>query len=163
MILELRNRIDAYFALVLRNVRDSVPKAVGHYLVRATQVKKSFCFDILILNLFSKKDNLQFSLYNHINKSKSLMALLSEVLPSSFENFCSNILWNSLQMWPWRERRCKRRWRCLVRLHACLRKTLSIYINNIRSVILTKFYKSIVSFRQQGRKRWRRGGASGNW
>ena len=38
LIAELRNRIDAYFAIVLRNVRDSVPKAVGHFLVRATQV-----------------------------------------------------------------------------------------------------------------------------
>mmetsp|Transcript_35812 Transcript_35812/g.41776 ORF Transcript_35812/g.41776 Transcript_35812/m.41776 type:complete len:789 (+) Transcript_35812:42-2408(+) len=60
LIMELRNRIDSYFAIVLRNVRDSVPKAVGHFLVRATQ------------------DNLQFSLYNHINKSKTLMDLLSE-------------------------------------------------------------------------------------
>eukprot|EP00331_Platyophrya_macrostoma_P028242 CAMPEP_0176434354 /NCGR_PEP_ID=MMETSP0127-20121128/16626_1 /TAXON_ID=938130 /ORGANISM="Platyophrya macrostoma, Strain WH" /LENGTH=781 /DNA_ID=CAMNT_0017817073 /DNA_START=42 /DNA_END=2387 /DNA_ORIENTATION=+ len=60
LIGELRNRIDSYFALVLRNVRDSVPKAVGHFLVRATQ------------------DNLQFSLYNHINKSKTLMDLLNE-------------------------------------------------------------------------------------
>lgn len=38
LIGELRNRIDSYFAIVLRNVRDSVPKAVGHFLVRATQV-----------------------------------------------------------------------------------------------------------------------------
>jgi hypothetical protein len=60
LITELRNRIDAYFAIVLRNVRDSVPKAVGHFLVRATQ------------------DNLQFSLYNHINKSQTFKNLLSE-------------------------------------------------------------------------------------
>jgi hypothetical protein len=60
LIAELRNRIDAYFAITLRNARDSVPKAVGHFLVRATQ------------------DNLQFSLYNHINKSKTLMNLLNE-------------------------------------------------------------------------------------
>jgi hypothetical protein len=60
LICELRNRIDSYFAITLRNVRDSVPKAVGHFLVRATQ------------------DNLQFSLYNHINKNKTLMNLLNE-------------------------------------------------------------------------------------
>jgi len=33
-ILELRSRIDAYFNLVVRGVRDSVPKAIGWFLVR---------------------------------------------------------------------------------------------------------------------------------
>jgi hypothetical protein len=30
----LRGRIDDYFAIVLKNVRDSVPKAIGYFLVR---------------------------------------------------------------------------------------------------------------------------------
>ncbi len=34
-ILELRARIDAYFGIVVRNVRDSVPKAIGYFLVKA--------------------------------------------------------------------------------------------------------------------------------
>jgi hypothetical protein len=34
---EIRARIDAYFKIVLRNVRDSIPKAVGFFLVKASQ------------------------------------------------------------------------------------------------------------------------------
>jgi hypothetical protein len=30
----MRKRIDAYFEIVLRNVKDSVPKAIGYFLVR---------------------------------------------------------------------------------------------------------------------------------
>ena len=43
---ELRFRLDDYFKLALRNVRDSVPKAIGYFLVRKSQ------------------DSLQFELYN---------------------------------------------------------------------------------------------------
>ena len=35
---ELRNRIDTYFRLVIRNMRDSIPKAIGYFLVRSAQV-----------------------------------------------------------------------------------------------------------------------------
>jgi dynamin 1-like protein len=31
---ELRNRIDSYFAIALHGVKDSVPKAIGYFLVR---------------------------------------------------------------------------------------------------------------------------------
>jgi dynamin 1-like protein len=31
---EIRARIDAYFKLVIRNVRDSVPKVIGFFLVK---------------------------------------------------------------------------------------------------------------------------------
>jgi len=34
---DIRSRIDAYFDLVLRSVRDSVPKAIGCFLVRKSQ------------------------------------------------------------------------------------------------------------------------------
>lgn len=34
--MELRSRIDAYFEVVMRGVRDSVPKIVGTFLVRAS-------------------------------------------------------------------------------------------------------------------------------
>jgi dynamin 1-like protein len=33
----LRNRIDNYFKIVLRNVRDIVPKSVGYFLVQKSQ------------------------------------------------------------------------------------------------------------------------------
>jgi len=38
-ILELRARIDTYFSIVVRNVRDSIPKAVGYFLVKSAQEK----------------------------------------------------------------------------------------------------------------------------
>jgi len=43
---ELRSRIDDYFSIVLRNVKDSIPKTIGFFLVRKSQ------------------DALQFELYN---------------------------------------------------------------------------------------------------
>lgn len=36
---QLRHKIDDYFALVQRNVKDSIPKAVGYFLVRKSQEK----------------------------------------------------------------------------------------------------------------------------
>lgn len=59
-ISEIRARLDSYFELVLRNVRDAVPKAVGFFLVRQVQ------------------DKLQFELYTALNKSESLGDLLGE-------------------------------------------------------------------------------------
>ena len=43
---DLRSRIDSYFHIVLRSVKDSIPKAIGYFLVRMSQ------------------DKLQFELYN---------------------------------------------------------------------------------------------------
>jgi len=31
---EMRKRIDAYYNIVLRNVRDFIPKAIGYFLVK---------------------------------------------------------------------------------------------------------------------------------
>jgi hypothetical protein len=33
---EIRLRIDTYFRLVIRNVRDTIPKAIGFFLVRGS-------------------------------------------------------------------------------------------------------------------------------
>ena len=33
---EIRARIDAYFKLVVRNVRDSIPKTIGYFLVKSS-------------------------------------------------------------------------------------------------------------------------------
>jgi len=57
----MRTRIDAYFAIVLRNIRDTVPKIVGNFLVRAVQEK------------------LQYTLYNEINKNEEIMDTVGEV------------------------------------------------------------------------------------
>ena len=57
---DLRSRIDSYFAIVLRSVKDSIPKSIGHFLVRTSQ------------------DTLQFELYNQVNTNKGLTATLGE-------------------------------------------------------------------------------------
>jgi len=57
---EIRKRLDAYFAITVRSVRDSVPKAIGFYLVRAVQEK------------------LQFELLNALNQKERLQELLGE-------------------------------------------------------------------------------------
>ncbi|XP_055388990.1 uncharacterized protein LOC129618211 [Condylostylus longicornis] len=59
-IKEIRERLDAYFGIVLRNIRDSVPKVIGCFLVRQLQ------------------DKLQFELYNDLNKAERLSDLLGE-------------------------------------------------------------------------------------
>eukprot|EP00927_Polykrikos_kofoidii_P051247 TRINITY_DN45034_c0_g1_i1.p1 TRINITY_DN45034_c0_g1~~TRINITY_DN45034_c0_g1_i1.p1 ORF type:complete len:813 (+),score=173.26 TRINITY_DN45034_c0_g1_i1:55-2493(+) len=39
---EIRKRLDSYFSVTVRSVRDMIPKAVGYYLVRAVQEKIQF-------------------------------------------------------------------------------------------------------------------------
>jgi hypothetical protein len=36
---EIRARIDTYFRIVLRNIRDTVPKTIGYFLVKMSQEK----------------------------------------------------------------------------------------------------------------------------
>ena len=57
---EIRARIDAYFKLVVRNVRDTIPKSIGFFLVKASQ------------------ERLQFALYEQINKNELLTKQLGE-------------------------------------------------------------------------------------
>lgn len=57
---EVRNRIDNYYKLVVRNLRDSVPKLIGFFLVRATS------------------DRMQLELYEHINRSKTITEAMNE-------------------------------------------------------------------------------------
>ena len=59
-ILELRNRIDSYYNLVVRGVRDSIPKAIGQFLVKQSQ------------------EVMQYSLYDEINKNEHIMEMLGE-------------------------------------------------------------------------------------
>jgi vacuolar protein sorting-associated protein 1 len=46
-VLEMRARLDSYFKIVVRNVRDSIPKVIGYFLVKAVQVLKENTFSIL--------------------------------------------------------------------------------------------------------------------
>lgn len=59
-VMEMRKRIDQYFDIVLRNIRDSVPKAIGCFLVKKSQ------------------DVLQFELYNQVNSNPHLAQALGE-------------------------------------------------------------------------------------
>ena len=58
---ELRNRMDAYISIVLRNIRDLIPKIIGNFLVTSIQSR------------------LQYTIYNEINRKEELMNLLGEV------------------------------------------------------------------------------------
>lgn len=57
---EIRGRLNAYFNIVVRNIRDTVPKTIGFFLVRATE------------------EALQFRIYNELNKAEHYDALLGE-------------------------------------------------------------------------------------
>lgn len=57
---EMRKRIDQYFEIVLRNIKDSVPKAIGCFMVKKSQ------------------DVLQFELYNQVNANPQLAQALGE-------------------------------------------------------------------------------------
>jgi hypothetical protein len=59
-IREIRNRIEAYFKLVVRNLRDSIPKTIGHFLVKSIQ------------------DNMQIKLYNELYKNTEMVNVLNE-------------------------------------------------------------------------------------
>lgn len=53
-------RIDTYFKIVLRNVRDTIPKQIGYFLVKMSQEK------------------LQFELYQKVNANQGLIDMLGE-------------------------------------------------------------------------------------
>jgi GTP-binding protein EngB required for normal cell division len=57
---ELRSRLDAYINIVLRNIKDLIPKVIGNFLVNAVQSK------------------LQYTIYNEINRKEELMNALGE-------------------------------------------------------------------------------------
>ena len=59
-IKEIRNRIEAYFKLIVRNLRDSIPKVMGNYLVKEIE------------------ENMQLKLYNKLYNAKEITDLLSE-------------------------------------------------------------------------------------
>ena len=47
LIMELRKRIDDYFAVVLRGMRDTIPKQIGNFLVKGVQDKmRTVLFEI---------------------------------------------------------------------------------------------------------------------
>ena len=59
-IKEIRNRIEAYFKLIVRNLRDSIPKIMGNFLVKEIQ------------------ENMQLKLYNKLYNAREMTDLLNE-------------------------------------------------------------------------------------
>ena len=57
---EIRNRIEAYFKLIVKNVRDSIPKIIGNFLVKEIE------------------ENMQLKLYNKLYDAREMTDLLSE-------------------------------------------------------------------------------------
>lgn len=57
---EIRARIDAVFKITIRTVRETIPKLIGHFLVRMSQEK------------------LQAELYQKINENESILDSLGE-------------------------------------------------------------------------------------
>jgi dynamin 1-like protein len=79
---EIRKRLDAYFAITVRNVRDSVPKAIGFYLVRAVQEKLQF----ELLNALNQKDRLSELLGEppHIMEERKTLTNQLKVLQNAY-------------------------------------------------------------------------------
>ena len=59
-IREVRGRIEAYFKLIVRNLRDSIPKALGYTLVRTIE------------------NDMKMKLYQMLNNDKSMVSVLNE-------------------------------------------------------------------------------------
>lgn len=59
-IREIRSRIEAYFKVVVRNLRDSIPKAIGYFLVKSIE------------------DSMQMKLYNELYQNKQMVEVLNE-------------------------------------------------------------------------------------
>lgn len=57
---EIRSRIDSYFRVVIKNIRDAVPKVIGYFLVRGSMNK------------------LNFDLYEYVNSNENVLQLVSE-------------------------------------------------------------------------------------
>lgn len=57
---EIRKRLDMYFNIITRGIRDSVPKAIGFFLVNGIQ------------------EHIQYELYAEINKNESMAETLGE-------------------------------------------------------------------------------------
>ena len=57
---EIRNRIEAYFKLIVRNLRDMIPKIMGNYLIKEIE------------------ENMQLKLYNKLYNAKEMTDLLNE-------------------------------------------------------------------------------------
>ena len=56
----MRTRIDQYFTIILRSIKDQIPKTIGYFLVRKSE------------------EVLQFELYNQVNSNQALTGGMGE-------------------------------------------------------------------------------------
>ena len=84
-IREVRRRLDAYLAIVIRNLRDLIPKLIGQILVTKSM------------------DSMQLEIIEGINKSTEVLDCLSEV---SLQVIISQSIFG------WREKQFKRLLMC---------------------------------------------------
>lgn len=63
---ELRARLDTYFRIVVRNIRDSIPKIIGHFLVRAVQERMQ-------LELFQKMSEMHEAINRNLGEPLSVI------------------------------------------------------------------------------------------
>ena len=63
---ELRTRLDTYFRIVVRNIRDSIPKVIGFFLVRAVQEKMQ-------LELFKKMSEMHEVINRNLGEPASVV------------------------------------------------------------------------------------------
>jgi dynamin 1-like protein len=78
---EMRKRLDAYFAITVRSVRDIVPKAIGFYLVRAVQEKMQY----ELLQTLNSRDKMSELLGEppHIHEERRVLTKQLEVLQNA--------------------------------------------------------------------------------
>ncbi len=86
-IKDIRSRLDAYFRLIVRNIRDSVPKAIGFYLVRSVQNKLVYVGSDL-----QKPDVLEKLLAEpvHIREERRVLKLQRDIIGRKLAGCSSN-------------------------------------------------------------------------
>lgn len=76
---EIRKRLDMYFTIVVRGIRDSVPKSIGFFLVQGIQEK------------------IQYDLYAEINKNERMAETLGEPPEVTAERTTLNVSRETMQ------------------------------------------------------------------
>ncbi|EDO06253.1 Dynamin central region family protein [Babesia bovis T2Bo] len=79
-IQEIRRRLNVYFAIVLRNMRDSVPKIIGHFLVRKVQKNMQYKIYTALTQQTQEELVITFGEPPHIANDRQLLKEQLDVL-----------------------------------------------------------------------------------
>ncbi|ORM40718.1 Vacuolar protein sorting-associated protein 1 [Babesia sp. Xinjiang] len=79
-IQEIRRRLNVYFAIVLRNMRDSVPKIIGHFLVRKVQQNMQYKIYTALTQQNQEELETTFGEPPHIARDRELLKEQLDVL-----------------------------------------------------------------------------------